>query len=90
LKASGTFLDLANERSHITPDKYAIKGLPHPPYSPDLAICDLSPFGHLKHCPEGQFFDDDIALQGAVSKIQMSREPDMFVVVFAEWKRRLQ
>jgi hypothetical protein len=41
LKASGTFLHLRNARSHLTSDKYGIKRLPHPPYSSDLALCDL-------------------------------------------------
>jgi hypothetical protein len=45
---------------------------------------------YLKYCLEGPFFDDDIALEGAVSEILMSIEPDVFVRVFAEWKHRLQ
>jgi hypothetical protein len=71
-------------------DEYGIKRLPHPLYSPDLAPCDFSLFGYPKQSLEGQFFDDDLALEVAVSEILMSIEPDVFVRVFAEWKRRLQ
>jgi hypothetical protein len=49
-----------------------------------LAIRDL------EHCHEGQFFDDEIALEGSASEILMSIEFDMFMMVFAEWRHRLQ
>jgi hypothetical protein len=93
LKAHGTFLHLDNAPPHLTSekyDKYRIKRLPHPPYSPDLAPCDFWLFGYLKQSFEGQFFDDDLALEVAVSEILMSIEPDVFVKVFPEWKRRLR
>jgi hypothetical protein len=92
LKANGNFLHLDGVQPHLTSDKYdkfGIKRPPHPPYSPDLDPCDFWLFGYLKHFLERQFFDDDIALEGAVSEILMSIEPDMFVRVFAEWKHRL-
>jgi histone-lysine N-methyltransferase SETMAR len=88
-KASETFRHLDNARPHLTSDKsdkFGIKRLPYPPYSPDLAPCDFWPFTYLKHCLEGRFIDDDIALEGAVSEMLMSMEPGMFVKVFAEWK----
>jgi hypothetical protein len=71
LKASGTFLSLESAQSHLTSDKYdncGIKGLPHPLYSPDLALCDFWLFGYLKHCLEGRLFDGHIALEGLISE----------------------
>jgi hypothetical protein len=44
----------------------------------------------LKQSLEGRFFDDDLALEVAVSEILMEIQPDAFVKVVAEWKRRLQ
>jgi hypothetical protein len=38
----------------------------------------------------GRFSDDDMALEGALSEMLMSIEPDMFMRVFAEWKHQLQ
>jgi hypothetical protein len=76
-----------------TSDKYnkcGILKLLRPPSSPDLALCDFWLFGYLKHCLEGRFFDDDVALEGSMSEIPMSIEPDMFVRVFADWKHLLQ
>jgi hypothetical protein len=93
LKASGTFLHRVNERPRLTSDKYdkfGIKRLSHPPYSPNLASCGFWLFGYLNHCLEGRFFDDNIALKRAVSEILMSIEPDRFVSVFAERKHQLQ
>jgi hypothetical protein len=71
-------------------DEYGIKILPHPPCSPDLAPCGFWLFGYLKQSLEGRLFDDDLALEVAMSEILMSIEPDVFVKVFAEWKHRLQ
>jgi histone-lysine N-methyltransferase SETMAR len=87
LKAHGTFLHLDNAPPHHTSEKYdeyGIKRLPHPPYSPDLAPSDFWFFGYLKQSLEGRFFDDDLALEFAVSEILMSIGPDVFVRVFAE------
>jgi hypothetical protein len=93
LKANHTYLHLDNARPPLTSDNYnklGAKRRPHPPYGPDLAPCDCRRFGYPKHCPEGRFFDDNIILEGVVSEILMSIEPDMFVRVFAEWKHWLQ
>jgi hypothetical protein len=87
LKASGTFLRRGSARPHLTSEnhgKFGINGLPHSPYSQDLAPCDSWPFGYRTHCLEGRFSDDDIALDGGVSDIPMSIGLDMFVRVFAE------
>jgi histone-lysine N-methyltransferase SETMAR len=93
LKASGTFLHLDSAQPHLTSyryDKCGVNKLPHPPNSPDLTPCDFLLFEHLKHRLDGRFFDDDIAVEGVVSAILSSIEPDMFVGLFAEWKHRLQ
>jgi hypothetical protein len=93
IAASGAFLHLDEARPHLTSDqcgKFTIKRRHHPPYSPDLARCHFWPFGYLKHCLERRFFDNDIALEGAISETVMSIEPDVFVKVFTEWKHRLQ
>jgi hypothetical protein len=70
-------------------DKFGIERLSHHPNSPDLASCDFWLFGYLKHRIDGRFFDDNIALKGALSDILMSIEPDIFASMFAEWKHRL-
>jgi hypothetical protein len=44
----------------------------------------------MKQSLEGRFFDDDLALEVAVSEILTSIEPDVFLRVLAEWERRLQ
>jgi hypothetical protein len=88
----GLFAILTKTRPHLTSNKYAtfeIKRIPHPRYSPDPAPCDFWLFGYFQHCLEGGFFDDDSTLEGVVSEVLMSIGPDMFVSVFAEWKRRL-
>jgi hypothetical protein len=93
LKARGTFLHLDNALPHLTCeryDEYGIRRLLHPLYSPDLAPRDFWLFVHLKQTLEGQFFDDEVALQVAVSEILMSIESDVLVRIFAEWKRRSQ
>jgi hypothetical protein len=87
LKISATFLHLDIARPHLTSDKhdkFGIKRLRHPLYSPDLALCNFWLFGCFKHCLERRFVDDDIGLERAVSEILISIEPDMFVRVFAE------
>jgi hypothetical protein len=89
----GTFFHLDNAPSHLTSEKddeSGIKRLPHRLCNPGLAPCEFWLFGYLKQSLEGRFFDDDIALQVAVSEILMSIQPDVFVTVFAEWKHRLQ
>jgi hypothetical protein len=53
------------------------------------ALCPRPHAMTCKHCLEAPFFDSDIALEGAVSGILISIEPDMFVRGFAEWKHRL-
>jgi hypothetical protein len=72
LKASGTFLHHDSARSRLSSDKddkFETKRLPHPPDSPGLASCDFWLFGYLEHFPEGQFFDDYIALEGPAWEI---------------------
>jgi histone-lysine N-methyltransferase SETMAR len=93
LRARDIFLHLDNARHHLTPEKFAELGIrrhPHPPYSPDLAPCDFWLFGYLKNSLEGRSFDNDMALRAAVTEILVSREPEVFVRVFNEWKSRLQ
>jgi hypothetical protein len=80
LKTSGTFPHLDDSGLHLAfnkDDKLGLKRLPHPPYSPDLNPCDFGLFGYCGHCFEGRFFDDNIALEGAASKMLTSMEPDM-------------
>ena len=40
--------------------------LPHPPYSPDLALSDFHLFGPLKDALHGARFEDDESMIGAV------------------------
>jgi hypothetical protein len=56
----------------------------------DLTPCEFRLFVHLRHCLDGRFFDDDIALEGIVSEILLPMESVMFMSVYVEWKHQLQ
>jgi histone-lysine N-methyltransferase SETMAR len=91
LETSGSFHD--RDKAHLTSgkyDKFEIKRLRHPPYSPDLTPCDFWLLKSVNHCFAARFLDDIIALERVLPEILMSIGHGMFVSVFAEWKHRLQ
>jgi histone-lysine N-methyltransferase SETMAR len=53
-------------REHITKMGWMV--LPHPPYSPDLALSDFHLFGSLKNALRGTHFEDDKSVSEAVRK----------------------
>jgi hypothetical protein len=93
LKACRPFLYLDNPRPHFCSDEFEelwMRRLLQPPYSADLAPCDVWLFGYLKHCVEGQSFDNPMTLQAEKSEIVMSIEVGTFMRVFTEWTPRLR
>jgi histone-lysine N-methyltransferase SETMAR len=85
-----------NARPHIstqTMDLFAaleIATLPHPPYSPDIAPCDLYLFGYLKHCLRGLTFPDSESLVLAIYEIMAKIDKSVYISVYDEWMTRLE
>ena len=65
LLSTGVLLQHDNARPHTARSTVAIiqdlsfECLPHPPYSPDLALSDVHVFGTLKEAMGGKFFRSD-------------------------------
>lgn len=68
-----------------------MKILGHPPYSPDLSICDFGLFGSIKNSFRGKCFEDEDEdeLLNAILHFFNSKSEDFFKSLFLEWKRRL-
>ena len=67
-----------------------IKTLPHPPYSPDLAMCDFWLFSGLKRDLRGLKFGSVQALNEAVMAYLESIEKSAWREAFHMWKRRME
>ena len=73
LERSGILLHHDNAPSHSsrivmdTVNKLGIELLPHPPYSPDLAICDFWLFPNLKNRLRGNKYESREELRCAVN-----------------------
>jgi len=73
-----------NDRPHsatLTQEKLAQMywtALEHPPYSPDLSLCDYHMFGPLKEALGGQRFDVDEQLENFVRKWPQTRPPSFY------------
>ena len=63
--------------------------LDHPPYSPDLAICDFGLFGTIKDSFADQEFEDENELLQAVEHFFEEKKEDFFNSLFEEWIKRL-
>lgn len=91
---SGIILHQDNAPCHVshvveeTVEALSIELLPHPPYSPDLAICDFWVFPTLKESLRGHRFESIEELDIAVKKQlrEMSREG--LYHVFRAWTER--
>jgi hypothetical protein len=84
-----TFFHLGNAIPHRAPrdfDRLGTTRLLHPPYSPDLALCDFWLFGTLKRKLEGSTFGDPVEVLTALSTILSMIPLDEFIAVFDEWK----
>lgn len=67
-----------------------IRHLPHPPYSPDLAICDFYIFPKLKNHLAGKKYDGRSSLGAAIFQYLNHMPEQFYSDAFDEWKRRLQ
>ena len=64
--------------------------LPHPPYSPDLAQCDLFLFLRLKKSLEGWKFHSRQALEAAVFQFHKDVPKKDYMEAFHKWIKRLE
>lgn len=62
----------------------------HPPYSPDLAICDFGLFGTIKNSFTGNDFEDADELKDAIENFFSSKDEVFFQSLFSSWIERLQ
>jgi histone-lysine N-methyltransferase SETMAR len=80
---TGVLLQHDNARPHTarstvaTIQDLAFECLPHPPYSPDLALSDFHVFGLLKETMGGKSFRSDEEVQQAVNEWLCS-QPRLF------------
>ena len=63
--------------------------IPHPPYSPDISLCDFYLFGRLKNALQQQNTQTLTEIQQATHSILSSIADDEWIRVFQEWKTRL-
>lgn len=81
-----------SHNSKITSDeisKLKMKRIPHPAYSPDIAICDFWLFGKLKDHLKGTDFQTENELFEAVLNFLDTIEKNEIKRVFEEWIVRL-
>jgi hypothetical protein len=60
-----------------------IGGVPHPPYSPDLALSGFWLFGHVKTSLVGQTFDEPGQLLEAITELLNEIQPLEVVAIFS-------
>ena len=65
-----------------------IEPLQHPPYSPDLAICDFFLFPTVKDHPRGRKFESREELGTAITKALRTVTCDGLQHVFGTWVER--
>ena len=94
LERSGILLHHDNAPSHSsrivvdTVNKLGIELLPHPPYSPDLAICDFWLFPNLKNRLRGNKYQSQEELRCAVNKHLREMSRDGLQHEFWSWVER--
>ena len=94
LMRSGILLHHDNAPSHSsyvvldTIKELDIEILPHPPYSPDLAICDFWLFPNLKIKLRGEKYESREELRHAVDKYLRDMSHDGLHHVFRAWVER--
>jgi hypothetical protein len=67
----------AQTQDALTSLKFTV--VPHPPYSPDLALSDFRFFPKLKETLKGQHFPSDAKVEAAVLK-WISRQLEIFFI----------
>jgi hypothetical protein len=83
------FLHMDNARAHLGQSKCDLMGihrLPHPPESPDIALCDFWFFGSFKMKLEEMVFDTPAALFPEVEETFGDIRITEWVTVFDESK----
>ena len=70
--------------------EYGIEVLPHPPYSPDLALCDFWLFQKLKDHLRGNRFRDRSDLRTSIFQYLKHLPQEMYIEAFYSWMARLQ
>jgi hypothetical protein len=69
--------------------KKSIMKLDHPPYSPDLALCDFLIFPKLMTALKDHRFSDFVDIQGYATTILQSIPEEEFHKCSEQWKHRL-
>jgi histone-lysine N-methyltransferase SETMAR len=59
--------------------------VPHPPYSPDLALSEFCLFRELKETLKGQHFSSDVKVEAAVRKRNSSQQETFFMDGMNKW-----
>lgn len=70
--------------------KNKIKTIPHPPYSPDLAMCDFWLFSGLKRSLRGHSFRSEEELDSAVFEYFYSIPESDWRGAFDMWRSRME
>jgi len=65
-----------------------ITTLPHPPYSPDLALCGFFLFPKLKTHPKGHHFGTVENVQAAAMRALNNISSEDFLHYYEEWQQR--
>jgi len=92
--STGVLLQHDNPRLHTarltvaTIQDLSFECLPHPPYSPDLALGDFHVFGPLKEAMEGKCFRSDEEVQQAVHECLRSQPKYFFFLEVSMHFRR--
>lgn len=71
-------------------NKERVKLLPHPPYSPDLALCDFYLFPKIKHELGGKSFNSVENLSRAIQAITEAIPKEEYYKSFQSWQDRLK
>jgi len=69
--------------------KHNIPSLPHPPYSPDLAPCDIILFSQLKKTMKGRRFDDIEKIQANLMRQMRAITKSDYQRCFSQWQEHL-
>ena len=88
------FLHHDNARSHVAKKvteylkSTAIRLMPHPPYSPDLAPCDFWLFGLIK--PKLGTHEDGASLERELTRILLNIPKSEYKKTFDKWVERMK
>ena len=77
-----------SRRTQEVIDSLRFGQLPHPPYSPDLAICDFSVFPTLKRELRGRHFESREEIISTVNTVLAKMSSNGFSHAFDQWEQR--